>query len=169
MSQSVVQANLNRVIDTQRIFDSYCHYVLAQSNAAQGRYDKDDLREYVLHLPHAIITMVARDMMVEELPIISVDVGCEVWVTQHVFGPMERGQPWAPTPFLAPARKLAYMDKWDEWSQLDKLYMPHGLEPVLVSVGDDYIQGDEHHHIGEIRFLPLKSYEYRKAQEADAE
>ena len=148
---------------SEDMFGTYCRYVLGQSNAPYGRYSKEDLRRYVMNLPYAAVTMVGKDLQVQQLPIIPDDLGVREWIEQKVVALAMEGGEWWPQPFLRNVTKLPQLREWNEWRDLDAVYMPDGLEPAMLSLGADYEFEGRTLAISEIRFLPGKSFEYRRA------
>lgn len=146
------------------MFETYCKYVLTQSNAPEGRYSKEDLRKHVLRMPHGMLTMVARDLLLEERPILPEDFTWSEWVNTYVMPPAEENKEWAPMPFfIKMAEKEGGLAQWHEFKELDVIYMPMGLEPCIVQMHEIYAYNQGYYVLADMRFLPLKSYEHRKA------
>ncbi|MBY5594085.1 hypothetical protein HFO51_06335 [Rhizobium leguminosarum] len=147
---------------SQSIFNTYCSYILAQSGAASGRYDKDDLQTQVMRMPHGKITMIARDIMVENLSIVPEDVSLKEWANRVLGGALVEKE-WVNEPFMIEDKHLRGLKDWPEWVALDATYMPLGLQPCINYCGDLYQYRNKPYNLVDMRFLPLVSYEYRKA------
>lgn len=153
---------LNGVVTSQSNFDIYCHYLLKTSNAAAGRYAADDLRRQALLMPHAKITMVARDIMIGNVPIVPDDVSLEAWVAGEVLKPAREETEWVSFPLLMQDTRMKALKAWPEWNRLDSIYLPQGLEPCVTHSGENYEFNGGMYALCDMRLLPQKSYEYKK-------
>jgi hypothetical protein len=152
----------------EEIFDIYCRFMLEHAGAMHGRYSKEDLREQVLRLPHAFAVGLHKDRLIEEYRIIPDDAPIEGWVNDKVVGMVERGAQWEPEAFWMSQQTTLGLKGWNAWMSLDAYFMPRGLEPALFIHNERYVFKGITYYICEFRFLPLRSFEFRRPMPSGA-